>query len=164
MGTRAASRSAVLVCQGRAVAHGRVAPGRFDDPIAMALLHDDERYPLERARGGVAPKGWADRVELKLMAANAKGTAVRTVAIDDAVRARTNPQLVVLGAAGHRADVPTTWIWEGVVPYLAPADVEATTRAVAERSAAGSRLVVHYAEPSRTATLAPSQPKGPKSR
>ena len=41
MGERKASRTAVQVCQGRAVAHGRLAVGRFDDPTALALLRLD---------------------------------------------------------------------------------------------------------------------------
>jgi len=42
MGTRPASRTAVLVCQGRAVAHGRSGVGRFDHPTALALLRDGD--------------------------------------------------------------------------------------------------------------------------
>jgi hypothetical protein len=41
-----ASRTAVLVCQGRAAAHGRIAAGRFADPVAMALLRDSERVAV----------------------------------------------------------------------------------------------------------------------
>jgi methyltransferase (TIGR00027 family) len=58
-----------------------------------------------------------------------------------------------LEAAGQRAGTPTTWIWEGVVPYLTRADVEATVAVVAARSAAGSGLVVNYQAPSVTAGL-----------
>jgi methyltransferase (TIGR00027 family) len=49
-----------------------------------------------------------------------------------------------LASAGHRTTVATTWIWEGVVPYLTRAEVEATARVVSGRSAPGSRLVVNY--------------------
>ena len=60
-----ASRTAVLVCQGRAVADGRLAVGRFDDPVARALLRDDELAAVERARTGVARRagriGWRSR-------------------------------------------------------------------------------------------------------
>jgi len=52
-----------------------------------------------------------------------------------------------LEAAGHRAGEPTTWVWEGVVPYLSRADVTATVRVVAARSAPGSRFVVEYHVP-----------------
>jgi methyltransferase (TIGR00027 family) len=50
----------------------------------------------------------------------------------------------VLAAAGHRADAPTTWIWEGVVPYLTRTAVAATVEAIAAGSASGSRLIVNY--------------------
>ncbi len=52
-----------------------------------------------------------------------------------------------LAAAGHDPDRRTTWIWEGVVMYLTPADVEATLAAIARRSARGSRAIVVYAAP-----------------
>lgn len=49
-----------------------------------------------------------------------------------------------LGRAAHRVDRATTWVWEGVVPYLTAAQVAATVAAVQTRSAPGSRLVVNY--------------------
>jgi methyltransferase (TIGR00027 family) len=177
-----ASRTAVLVCQGRAAAHGRIAGGRFADPVAMALLRDDERVAVQWVRGGVPPKGWGGRVEFEMVRASAEVIVPRTVAIDDAVRTRLVPQLVIVGAglddrawrmpelatvdlfeidhpasqrdkrsrvadlrplaksvrfvpvdftrdrldtalasAGHRPEEVTTWIWEGVVPYLSRA-------------------------------------------
>jgi methyltransferase (TIGR00027 family) len=201
-----ASRTAVLVCQGRAAAHGLVAPGRFADPTAMPLLHDDEREPVLWVRDGRAPKDWRTRVAFETVKAITELMVPRTVAIDDAVRARPWQQVVILGAgldgrawrmpeladvavfevdqpasqqdkrsraaalsgtppafvpvdfrtddlsaslaaAGHLGDRPTTWIWEGVVPYLTPADVEATVGAVAACSARGSRLVVNFQLP-----------------
>jgi methyltransferase (TIGR00027 family) len=214
MGGREASRTAVLVCQGRAAAHGRMAVGRFADPTAVQFLRDDERVPVEAVRSGAAPRGWADRMEFEMLAANAELMAARTVAIDDAVRTRPNPQLVILGAgldgrawrmgelagvdvyevdhpasqqdkrdragqlrpvagsvrfvpvdlardalgpalaaAGHRESVPTTWIWEGVVPYLTRPAVADTVRAIGEQSAVGSRLVVTYQAPSLVTRL-----------
>jgi methyltransferase (TIGR00027 family) len=54
-----------------------------------------------------------------------------------------------LAAAGHDATRPTTWIWEGVVMYLTPAEVEATLGFVAKRSTPGSRLIVVYLGPGR---------------
>ncbi len=53
-----------------------------------------------------------------------------------------------LAAAGHDPARQTTWVWEGVVMYLERADIEATLRVVAERSAPGSRLVIMYISPS----------------
>lgn len=209
-----ASRTAVLVCQGRAAAHGRIAEGRFADPVAMALLRDSERVAVRRVREGVRPQGWAERVEFEMVRASAEVIAPRTVAIDDAVRARRVPQLVIVGAglddrawrmpelasadvfeidhpasqrdkrdrvadlrplaksvrfvpvdftrdqldaglapAGHRAEEVTTWIWEGVVPYLSRAEVAATVQAISSRSAAGSRLIVNYQSPALSAAL-----------
>jgi methyltransferase (TIGR00027 family) len=52
-----------------------------------------------------------------------------------------------LAAAGHDPSQPTTWIWEGVVMYLTPAEVEATLRVVAARSAPASRLAIVYLGP-----------------
>lgn len=54
-----------------------------------------------------------------------------------------------LAEAGHDPAKPTTWIWEGVVMYLTPAQVEATLAIVAKRSARGSRLVIVYHAPGR---------------
>jgi hypothetical protein len=55
-----ASRTAVLVCQGRAAAHQRIAPDRFCDPAAMAMLRGEERVAVEHVRTG-PPRGWAQR-------------------------------------------------------------------------------------------------------
>jgi methyltransferase (TIGR00027 family) len=209
-----ASRTAVLVCQARAVADGRIAPGRFADPVALSLLRGPERTVVERLRAGAPPRGLRQRIEHVFVASAAQVLAARTVAIDDAVRARPTPQLVILGAgldarawrmpelaevdvfevdhpasqvdkrarldgrtpvagsvrfvpvdltrerlgdalaiAGHRPDVATTWIWEGVVCYLAPADVGATVTAVGRAAAAGSRLVATYQVPTLRAGL-----------
>ena len=49
--------------------------------------------------------------------------------------------------------MPTTWVWEGVVPYLTREQVETTTAAIARRSAPGSTLVVAYQAPSLAATF-----------
>ena len=211
---RAASRTAVLVCQGRAVADGRVADGpvaggRFADPIAYDLLHADERVPVDQVRAGTPPQGWAARAAYEAVRACAEIVVPRTIAIDDAVRAHPHPQLVVLGAGldtrawrmaeladvdvteidhaasqqdkrarigertslartfrfqpvdfavddlgaaleagGHDRDVPTTWLWEGVVPYLTRHDVIATLRVLGDRSVRGSTLIVNYQTPS----------------
>jgi methyltransferase (TIGR00027 family) len=52
-----------------------------------------------------------------------------------------------LARGGHAPGEPTFWIWEGVTPYLTRAAVEATLRAVADRSAPGSRLALTYMRP-----------------
>ena len=210
---RAASRTAVLVCQGRAVAHDRIATGRFDDPTALRMLTDAERVPVEQVRSGVVPKTARERVNFEMVRACGELMAPRTIAIDDAISDRSPAQVVVLGAgldgrawrmkelaaidvfevdhpasqadkrqrvaalapvarsiqfvpvdfgtddldaalatAGHEGSA-TTWVWEGVVPYLTPAEVEATVRVVRGRSASGSRLIVNYQMPSFRAVI-----------
>ncbi len=209
-----ASRTAVLVCQGRALAHARMAPGHFDDPSAMSLLTEPERAQVEAALSGVTPRAFAERIEFERLTAIADVMVPRTIAIDTAIRLRALPQLVILGAgldgrawrmgelvdtdvfevdhprsqddkqtrvgqldlvarsirfvpadlttdsldaaldaAGHRRTVPTTWVCEGVIPYLVAADVETMMRAVARRSAPGSRLVVNYQARALTSTV-----------
>jgi methyltransferase (TIGR00027 family) len=205
-----ASHTAVLVCQGRAAANDRVAPGRFADPTALSLLRDAERDLVRRVRDGTPPAGWRARIEYEIVRGSAEILVPRTIAIDDAVREGPRAQVVILGAgldgrawrmtelyesdtyevdqpvsqrdkreravalgdrqphfvpvefgrddlaatleaAGHRADLPTTWVWEGVVPYLTPDEVRNTLDEVAARSGSGSRLIVNYqADPPAT--------------
>jgi O-methyltransferase involved in polyketide biosynthesis len=90
---------------------------------------------VELARAGTRPGGVADRVAAEWLAATADLAPV-DLARDDPAGA--------LARAGHRADLPTTWIWEGVVPYLTRARVRRVAESVAARSAPGSRLVVSY--------------------
>ena len=54
---------------------------------------------------------------------------------------------VALAVAGHDARVPTTWLWEGVVPYLTSAEVNDSLTIIKQRSAPGSRLVIVYQAP-----------------
>lgn len=68
---------------------------------------------------------------------------VRFVALDFA-RGRLDDGLA---SAGHNPTRPTTWVWEGVVMYLAPPDIEATLSVVDTRSAPSSRLIVAYHSP-----------------
>jgi methyltransferase (TIGR00027 family) len=203
-----ASRTAVLVCMGRAVGHKTGAVKRFSDPTARELLPDDARARLDRFDPHVRPRGLRARAYDGYLRNQSKLMVARTVAIDDAVREAAHPQLVILGAgldgrawrmdelrdvtvfevdhpdsqrdkraravrltpaskdirfvpvdftrdslddalakAGHDAARPTTWIWEGVVMYLARGDIEKTLAVVARRSAPGSRLVVTYHAP-----------------
>ena len=93
-----ASWTAVVVCQGRAAADGRVAPGRFADPVAAGLLSDEELVPVRQVRDGAVPAEWAARLDYETVRAAAEQLVPRTVAIDDAVRAAATPQVVVLGA------------------------------------------------------------------
>ncbi|NYJ07066.1 class I SAM-dependent methyltransferase [Petropleomorpha daqingensis] len=212
METARASRTAVLVCQGRAVADGRAAVGRFADPVAVRLLEDDERREVALARAADDPADVRERLIVERLRAVAEGMVARTVAIDDAIADAGHRQVVILGAgldtrpwrlaalrdavtfavdhpasqaeareraadltplgrlefvpvdlstddlgpaltrAGHDPAAPTTWVWEGVVPYLTAGDVRATVAALAERSAPGSVAVVQYQTRSWTAT------------
>ncbi|OIK29443.1 class I SAM-dependent methyltransferase [Streptomyces malaysiense] len=213
---RAASRTAVLVCQGRAAADGRTAVGRFADPVAVRLLRAEERTRVDEVRAGTPPQGWQARTAYESVRACAEVVGPRTVAIDEALRARAAGQLVILGAgldtrawrlpelartdvwevdhpasqrdkrarlaeaadggrelpplarsvrfapvdfavddlgaaldaAGHDPSAPTTWLWEGVVPYLTRDQVRATLTALTARTAPGSTLVVNYQTPS----------------
>ncbi|MBJ6641727.1 class I SAM-dependent methyltransferase [Streptomyces sp. DHE7-1] len=226
---RAASRTAVLVCQGRAAANGRAATDRFADPLAVDLLRAAEREPVDAVRAGTPPRGWQERTAYESVRACAEVAVARTVAIDEALRARPTGQLVILGAgldtrawrlpglartdvwevdhpasqqdkrarlavaasalrgpdesglataepppvarsvrftpvdlavddlgaaldaAGHDPSAPTTWLWEGVVPYLTRDEVRATVAALAARTVPGSALVVNYQAPSARA-------------
>src|SRR3954452_11453264 len=93
-----ASRTAVLVCQGRAAAHGLVLPDRFADPTALAVLRPDERVAVRWVRDGRQPRRWRERGDHETVRANAELIVPRTLAIDDAVRAHPSEQVVILGA------------------------------------------------------------------
>ena len=214
MTVKEASRTAVLVCQARAVADHRLAIGRFSDPVATHLLRDGERAAVERARSGTTPDTWRERLEAALLGRVTALSVSRTVVIDDAVRAKAHPQLVILGAgldarayrlaeladvdvyevdqpasqqdkrdrikglrpvakslshvpvdfsrdplgsalasAGHDTATPSTWIWEGVLPYLTKTDVDATLAVIDECSAPGSRLILTYTAPAQLRLL-----------
>src|SRR5580765_111086 len=205
MTDRAASRTAVLVCQGRAAADGRYAAGRFADPVAWDLLDPAERGVVELVRDDGAVPGPGERIAYELVRRTAVGMVPRTIAIDEAVRSGPNAQVVILGAgldgrawrmpelagsvvfevdhpasqsdkrrratglgattgaqvwvaadlererlepalraAGFDPDSASTWVWEGVVPYLRADDVRAAVGQISDLSAPGSRLVVNY--------------------
>ncbi|MCX5083898.1 MULTISPECIES: class I SAM-dependent methyltransferase [unclassified Streptomyces] len=114
---RAASRTAVLVCQGRAAADGSVAVGRFSDPVAVRLLRAEERTPVDDVRAGVPPQGWPARSRYESVRACAEVMVPRTVAIDEALRACRPRQLVILGAgldtrAWRLPELAQTDVWE----------------------------------------------------
>lgn len=52
-----------------------------------------------------------------------------------------------LESAEHDSAAPTTWIWEGVTPYLTRPAVEGTLGVIAARSAQHSVLVMTYGTP-----------------
>jgi len=205
-----ASRTVVMVCMGRAIAHGRTSVARYEDPVALALLPDDARKRAEGIRSNAPARGLGELLRSKHMRGLARAMVARTVAIDDAIRGGLAPrtQVVILGAgldgrawrirelashivfevdhpdsqrdkrtraatlpkaagevrfvavdferdslddalahAGHDPVLPTIWVWEGVVMYLALADIEATLAVVQRRSAPASRIVVVYHRP-----------------
>ncbi|MFF1593025.1 class I SAM-dependent methyltransferase [Streptomyces sp. NPDC058286] len=114
---RAASRTAVLVCQGRPAADGSVAVGRFSDPVAVRLLRAEERTPVNEVRAGVPPQGWSARSRYESVRACAEVMVPRTVAIDEALRACVPRQLVILGAgldtrAWRLSELSRTDVWE----------------------------------------------------
>lgn len=65
----------------------------------------------------------------------------------------TQPLSPTLANAGFDPQVASTWVWEGVVPYLTADDVRATVAQIAELCAPGSRLVVNYQAKSAVVTL-----------
>jgi len=56
----------------------------------------------------------------------------------------------VLAQAGHDADVPSLWIWEGVTPYLAPEAIRGALAQLEALSAPGSLLLMTYVTPEMT--------------
>ena len=202
---RAASSTAVLVCQGRATADGRYAVGRFSDPVARELLDPADHVVVDRVRADRVPTEAADRVAYEMVRRTGLTMVPRTISIDAAIRGHAAGQLVLLGAgldarawrmpelagatvfevdhpasqqdklrrigglvpmagrvvpvavdlaaerlgpalesSGFDRQAVTTWVWEGVVPYLTAGDVRATVAQIAELSAPASRLVVNY--------------------
>ena len=78
-------------------------------------------------------------------------TAGRVVPV--AVDLGSEPLAPALAGAAYDPGSATTWVWEGVIPYLAGDEVRATLRQVAELSAADSRLVLTYQATSLTTGL-----------
>jgi methyltransferase (TIGR00027 family) len=97
-----ASRTAVFVCQGRAVADGRLGVGRFADPVAELLLSEAELTPVRMARNGELPADGRERFAVQSVNACAEVMAPRTVVIDIAVSGALERggewQVVLLGA------------------------------------------------------------------
>jgi methyltransferase (TIGR00027 family) len=95
---RLESQTAVLVCAGRAAAHGRTAVAQFSDPTAQVLLPQDARVRVADYRAGRMPSGGRARLEYAMLRATEALMVPRTVAIDEAIRAAPAPQVVILGA------------------------------------------------------------------
>ena len=69
-------------------------------------------------------------------------TALRVVSVE--VDLATQTLSPTLENAGFDRQAVSTWVWEGVVPYLFADDVRAAVAQIAELCAPGSRLVVNY--------------------
>ena len=80
---RAASSTAVLVCQGRATADGRYAVGRFSDPVARELLDPADHVVVDRVRADRVPAEAADRMAYEMVRRTGLTMVPRTIAIDD---------------------------------------------------------------------------------
>jgi methyltransferase (TIGR00027 family) len=93
-----ASQTAVYVCAARALAQGSTAVARFSDPTALVLLPEAARARVERIHAEGAPKSLRQKLGRAALETRSKMMVVRTVTIDDAVRAAAAPQLVILGA------------------------------------------------------------------
>ena len=78
-------------------------------------------------------------------------TALRVIPVD--IDLATQPLSPALENAGFDRQVVSTWVWEGVVPYLTAGDVRSAVAQVAELCAAGSRLVVNYQAKSACVTF-----------
>jgi len=93
-----ASQTAVYVCAARALAHGTTPVARFSDPTALALLPEEARARVERIQAAGPPKTFRQKLARGPLDTRSKMMVVRTVTIDDAVRAASAPQVVILGA------------------------------------------------------------------
>ena len=82
----------------RAAAHGRMDDIHFSDPVAFSLLSERGRARVERFRTNDPRRSFVARIDDSILEARAKMMAVRTVAIDDALRAAVTSQVVILGA------------------------------------------------------------------
>jgi methyltransferase (TIGR00027 family) len=82
----------------RAAANGATPVAAFSDPTALALLPAEARTSVARHRAKVPPKDRRERMQRVFLEKRAQMMVVRTVAIDDAVRAAPSPQVVILGA------------------------------------------------------------------
>ncbi len=92
------SKTAVLVCIGRALANVDPTLPTFSDPTAFELLPDEARLRVERVRSKGPPKSLREAIEHGFLLRQAKIMAARTLEIDQAVREASAPQLVILGA------------------------------------------------------------------
>ncbi|HET7540416.1 MAG TPA: class I SAM-dependent methyltransferase [Polyangiaceae bacterium] len=92
------SKTAVLVCMGRALADRDPALADFSDPTAFALLPDEARRRVERIASQGAASGLKNAIEHGFLVRQSKIMAARTLEIDAAIVDAAAPQVVILGA------------------------------------------------------------------
>src|SRR6478609_6164483 len=93
------SKTAVLVCMGRALADSDPTLPGFSDPTAFELLPEAARRRVERVRAeGIPKRGLKKAIEHGFLLRQSKIMAARTLSIDAAVREAAAPQVVILGA------------------------------------------------------------------
>jgi methyltransferase (TIGR00027 family) len=92
-----ASKTAELVCMGRAIGDGAPPVARYSDPTAYALLPEAARERVQRYRRGEA-RGLRQGMERGYLRSQSQLMVARTVEIDDAIRGAAHGQVVLLGA------------------------------------------------------------------
>ena len=92
------SKTAVLVCMGRALADSDQSLPTFSDPTALQLLPPEARRRVERIRSEDTPKGLKAAIERGFLVRQSKIMAARTLEVDAALREAATPQVVILGA------------------------------------------------------------------
>jgi methyltransferase (TIGR00027 family) len=93
------STTALYVAMGRAVAHAEARVRGFSDPIARELLPADARRLVDLYVSRQRASGIRDRWTLRIVRRVARMITLRTIAIDEAIRAAPDlGQLVILGA------------------------------------------------------------------
>ena len=132
-----ASTTALYVAMGRAVAHAEGRVRGFSDPIARQLLPPDARRLVDRFVAGEPPASLRDRARLAFVRRVVPLVSLRTIAIDEAVRAAAPVrQLVILGAGLDARAWRMPELGEAIVFEV---DYPATQAVKRERTAGVSR-------------------------
>lgn len=93
-----ASRTAEMVCMGRAAAHLGKRVARFSDPTAITLLPPEKRERVERFVASEGPRSLREGMSFARLRKLVAVMIVRTLQIDAAITSAGNPQVVLLGA------------------------------------------------------------------
>lgn len=111
-------------------------------PWRLACLRNAEVYLVDQ------PASLADAVRRTHRLQQLPARLVR-VAVDLSQQSLHD----ALADAGHDPARPTTWLWEGVIPYLTRVSVDEVAGAMGQRSCPGSALVANYQQRSAVTTL-----------